>query len=212
MNKGIIFDVDGTLWDSSASVAEAWNAYLQKHTEYTHIRLTGDGIRRSMGLSLPEVADTVFSFAGIQERKALLEGCLACELSYLEAYGAVLYPGMADALRSLGRRYPLYIVSNCQDGYIELFLKVSGVKECIRDFESYGHTGLQKSANIRLLMERNGMDDAVYVGDTQGDYESAQRAGISFVYAAYGFGRVQGDVPGISSIRELENKLAELGF
>ena len=30
MKKGIIFDMDGTLWDSAAQVAESWNVVLEK--------------------------------------------------------------------------------------------------------------------------------------------------------------------------------------
>lgn len=42
---------------------------------------------------------------------------------------------------------------------------------------------------MRLLMERNGIAEAAYVGDTQGDLEAARLAGIPFVWAAYGFGK-----------------------
>ena len=38
-------------------------------------------------------------------------------------------------------------------------------------------------------MERNGFKDVVYVGDTQGDLEACEVAGIPFVYCAYGFGQ-----------------------
>mgnify|MGYP000694851363 CR=1 FL=1 len=31
MNKGILFDVDGTLWDSAAQVAESWNEVLARY-------------------------------------------------------------------------------------------------------------------------------------------------------------------------------------
>ena len=30
MKKGIIFDMDGTLWDSAAQVAESWNVASRK--------------------------------------------------------------------------------------------------------------------------------------------------------------------------------------
>ena len=32
--KGIIFDVDGTLWDSTREVAVAWNKVLQDERRY----------------------------------------------------------------------------------------------------------------------------------------------------------------------------------
>jgi phosphoglycolate phosphatase len=38
-------------------------------------------------------------------------------------------------------------------------------------------------------MERFGLTDAVYIGDTQGDLVASRKAGIPFVYCAYGFGQ-----------------------
>ena len=40
-------------------------------------------------------------------------------------------------------------------------------------------------------MERNGLSEAVYVGDTQGDANSCKEAEIPMIYAAYGFGEVE---------------------
>ena len=93
---------------------------------------------------------------------------------------------MMNTLRDQG--YHLYIVSNCQDGYIEDFISWSGCQDLIEDIEDYGRTGKGKADNIRLLMERNALDCAVYVGDTQGDLDSASAAGIPFIFASYGFG------------------------
>ena len=56
------------------------------------------------------------------------------------------------------------------------------------DFECFGNTGLSKGENIRLLMERAQITDAVYVGDTKGDADACTFAGIPFIFAEYGFG------------------------
>jgi phosphoglycolate phosphatase len=37
-------------------------------------------------------------------------------------------------------------------------------------------------------MEKYDIQNAAYVGDTQGDYEATVQAGIPFIFAAYGFG------------------------
>lgn len=42
------------------------------------------------------------------------------------------------------------------------------------DIEMSGRTGLDKGKNIRLLMERNHIGQAVYVGDTKGDEKAAR--------------------------------------
>ena len=59
------------------------------------------------------------------------------------------------------------------------------------DIECYGNTDLSKGENNKLVIERNNLKNAVYVGDTQGDADSAEFAGIPFVFASYGFGSVK---------------------
>lgn len=54
----------------------------------------------------------------------------------------------------------------------------------------FGDTGTEKGETIRRLMARHDITSAVYIGDTQGDLDAADGAGIPFVYAAYGFGEV----------------------
>ena len=52
-------------------------------------------------------------------------------------------------------------------------------------------------------MERNGLKDVVYVGDTQGDADACKAAGVPFVFAEYGFGDVPDAEDRISKISEL---------
>ena len=52
-------------------------------------------------------------------------------------------------------------------------------------------------------MERNGITEAVYVGDTQGDADACKEARIPMIYAAYGFGDVEGEYVTIHSFNEL---------
>jgi phosphoglycolate phosphatase len=84
----------------------------------------------------------------------------------------------------------MYIVSNCQEGYIETFLHYHRLETYFKDFESHGRTKLSKGENIRLVMMRNHIEEAVYIGDTRGDMEAAEQAGIPFIFAAYGFGKI----------------------
>ena len=93
-------------------------------------------------------------------------------------------------------------MSNSQDGYVQAFLHWSGLT-CFRDIEMAGRTGLDKGANIRLVMARNGVTKAVYVGDTQGDADAAAKAGIPFIFTEYGFGSVKDAAARIASLPEL---------
>lgn len=89
------------------------------------------------------------------------------------------------------RGYKLFVVSNCQAGYIETFIKAHHLEGYFKDIECPGNTGLLKADNIRLITERNHLVNPVYVGDTRSDAMAAHAAGVPFVFAAYGFGQVE---------------------
>ena len=66
-----------------------------------------------------------------------------------------------------------------------------------------GRTGMDEGRNIKLIMERNGIDNAVYVGDTEGDENAARYAGIPFIWASYGFGKAKSPDKVIRSIKDI---------
>ena len=68
---------------------------------------------------------------------------------------------------------------------------------------STADTLLSKAENIKLVMERNGLENPVYIGDTDLDGKSSREAGISFIHAAYGFGTTDDCDASISSVSEL---------
>lgn len=64
----------------------------------------------------------------------------------------------------LSDTYDLFIVSNCQDGYIESFYEYHKLERYFKDYENPGRTGLSKGENIKLVIDRNNLDAPVYVG------------------------------------------------
>ena len=187
----IILDIDGTLWNSTPIVSDAWNQSLELRSSLT-FRFTPERLTHLFGHPMQEIADLSFPSLPPQERYALLDDCMEREHAFLSACTQdLLYPGVADTVRKLSSYCPLFIVSNCQSGYIELFLEKSGLASCITDFECPGNTGLGKGPNIRLVMERNHLKAPIYVGDIESDRQAASEAGIPFCHASYGFGPVE---------------------
>lgn len=199
----LILDIDGTLWNSTPIVARAWNEVLDTRPDVPVV-FTAQHLTQLFGKTLDTIADLVFPFLEKEDRYALIESCCEREHEFLRASEEhILYPQVAETIRALSERYKLFIVSNCQSGYIELFLKKTGLASCITDFECPGYTGLGKGDNIRLVVERNHLKAPVYVGDTQGDHEAASSAGVPFCHAAYGFGKTEAPDYAIESFSEL---------
>lgn len=202
MKKGIIFDMDGTLWDSAAGVAESWNEAILAYG-YERKPLTAGDIQSVMGKTMEDIADILFPELNVMQRKELLDLCCRLENDYLRRHGGVLYPDIRKTMEKLKVNYHLYIVSNCQAGYIEAFLDYYKFHDLIEDIECYGNNDKPKGENIAFLYQRNNLEDAVYVGDIQGDYDASMSAGVRFIHAGYGFGKVEADVPEIQKFSDL---------
>lgn len=203
MKQGIIFDMDGTLWDSAENVAKSWNLAIEE-SGLLEKSLTTEDISGVMGKTMDVIAELLFAELDAKERKELLEACCARENDYLREHGGILYDKVEETLQELKQMgCHLYIVSNCQSGYIEAFLDYYGLWELFEDIECYGNNLLQKGENIRLVAERNALDRVVYVGDIQADYDASRIAGVGFIHAAYGFGTIDVEVPRIGAFEEL---------
>ena len=185
--ESIIFDLDGTLWDSRQTIAEAWTTAVQQQG-YEERVFTKEDIGSLMGLQIPVIAEKLFPMESVERRKEIMDACAKEDQVMIREQGGVLFPNLEETLCELKKSYRLFIVSNCEDGYIEAFYAAHGLEKYFEDFENPGRTGLSKGENIQLIMERNAITSAVYVGDTQGDLDAARHAGIPFIYAAYGFG------------------------
>lgn len=199
----IIFDVDGTLWDSTESVAASWNKAIREHSSL-NLTLEPVSLSRVFGKTMTEIADTLFPSLSADERMKLLEVCFDEENRYLEDHPGILYPDVARTLKKLSSRYPLYIVSNCQCGYIEVMLRTTGLGPYIKDHLCFGETQVPKGETIRKLIVKNRLQSPVYVGDTQGDADSCKTAGIPFIFAEYGFGDVPDARMRIQTFSDLE--------
>lgn len=209
MNKfSIIFDLDGTLWDSTETVAIAWKNILKN--ELKDFDFSEKDIQKVTGMTTKEIADTLFSNLDEEEKSNIMSKCLEEENKMIKAIGAFLYDNVLEDLETLSKEYDLFIVSNCQKGYIESFLNYYKINYLFKDIECHGNRGLSKSENIKSVIERNKIGKCVYVGDTQCDCNSARDNAIPFIYASYGFGNVLDYDYVINNFSELKNIIKKI--
>lgn len=205
----IIFDIDGTLWDMRKEIADAWNQEV-KRQGYPEYVFTVENMTPMYGIPVETVSDIMMPELAPEIRHALVNDFGACQFERIQKSQINrLYPKVKETIQKLSKNYKLFIVSNCHDGYIEIFMKKSGTASFIKDFESSGRTGLPKNKNIQMIIERNHLKAPIYVGDTQGDADAAKKAGIPFIFANYGFGNVLNPSYSIQNFSELP-KILEL--
>lgn len=187
---GLILDIDGTIWDTTSVVAGAWNSAIEK-TFPSVPRVSPAVLKMQFGKPMNVIADNLFKGLDDAQKTELMRACCEEEEKALESEKRSLaYDGVVQTLERISKKIPVFIVSNCQDGYIQLVMKKNGIENFITDFESFGRTGKSKGENILSVMKRNGLSNPVYVGDTQGDFDECRKVHVAFVWARYGLGEL----------------------
>ncbi|MCR5336548.1 MAG: HAD family hydrolase [Synergistes sp.] len=209
----VIFDLDGTLWNATVPIAESWNLLVKRETGRDE-GLTPETIMSIQGLTMDVIADKLFGYLPADERYALAHKCEVFENDYLvKEKSGTLFAGVEETLAKLkDMGVKMAVVSNCQEGYIKAFLNSKDMWKYFVDYEEWGRTHLSKAENIRLVMDRNNEDKAIYVGDIQNDANAAHEAGVPCICAEYGFGEISDAEGRIDSFAELPGVLEELGY
>ena len=210
--NGILFDLDGTLWDACETMLEAWNRTLAEKYPELRRTLTLAELQSGMGKTREENAGRMFPELPHDRALEVVETACADEIPVLRERGGILYPGVTDLLAGLKDRYRVGIVSNCQCGYIEAFLAAHRLEYAVDGFLCEGMTHRPKGENIRTLAAQLGVEKALYIGDTVSDEAAARAAGIPFIHAAYGFGDADAPEGVIRTPAELLPLLEKWGF
>lgn len=189
MFDGLIFDVDGTLWNSTPIVEKAWNQALFDNG-HGDITVTARQLQGLFGLPMPDIINAIMPDVSKKEQEEFAPKCYEYEHAFLQKEPGILYPKICETIRELAKKHEIFIVSNCQAGYIELFIEKSGIGDVVKDHVCLGDNDLLKADNIRLIVNKHHLKSAVYIGDIQGDANASYEAGVEFIHAAYGFGKV----------------------
>lgn len=193
--KAAIFDVDGTLLDTTEGVLAA--------VRYT-IREAGLNETDSQSLLSfigPPIQDSFCKVYGVSAEKAQeLAGIFRNRYKDYELLKAIPYTGIYDVMEELKKKgVKIAVATYKRQDYAETILRHFHFDEYSdimygADYENK----LKKSDIIRLCLEKlqlPGPDDAVMIGDSLHDAKGAQALGLDFIGVTYGFGfRTKEDV------------------
>ena len=210
--NNIIFDIDGTLWNSTDIVAKAW-IESAKAMELPYEHISGERLSKEFGKPMNEIFDSLFPGKITDDiLEKVSRDFYEREHDFLERNESdISYKDMVKTIKELSKTKKLYIVSNCQCGYIDLVCRKCNISEFFKDSLCFGDTNTPKHETIKTLMKRNNIstDDTCYVGDTMGDCNSSHLAGIDFILADWGFGDVTGAEHTVKSFNELYDLLID---
>ena len=189
MSRGtlaVIFDLDGTLLDTIADIAHAMNSVLAHrglppHPDDAYRKMVGWGLRELASRALPEGHD-------IDEAASELHAAYHAD----PVSRATVYPGVHRLMSELsGHGVPTSVLSNKADDLVQTivstffpdasFVSVRGLREGVP-------AKPDPESAIQTLQEMNvSADRAIYLGDSDVDVQTARRAGMIAVGAAWGF-------------------------
>lgn len=181
----LIFDLDGTLWETTETTFLAANEVSKMYPEVKEISM--DVIKKGMGLSSSENAKNYMPYLDVSKGIEYLRKISEINFSLIGEKGAHLYDGVIDVIKSLSKKYKLGIITNNYDEYVQMFFKCSGLKDYFCDYMGAATYKITKGEAIKRMVERNNEPNSFYIGDIKKDMDSTYEAGIKFIHAKYGF-------------------------
>ena len=186
--KAVVFDMDGTILNTIDDIAGAVNYILQKNNMPLRTvdevkTFVGNGLRRTLELSIPEDAPKDFVDEVFDEFTF-----------YYKNHSDIFtkpYEGIVDAIRKLKEAgYRLAVVSNkreeavielCHVFYEGLFEQIVGENDGIK----------RKPAPdmVHKALKNMGINpaEAIYVGDSDVDIQTANNSGLLGIFVSWGF-------------------------
>lgn len=181
--------MDGTLWDGLNIYVESWNRGLKESNISKTV--SRDEIAAMVGWESQKVLDNLLPGYNTDHQQKVLEAVNGFPPVLLNELGGILYEGVKSGVAQLASKYQLFIVSNCAEGLIRLFTKWADIEQYVTDEIAHGVNSMPKHYNIKLLIEKYNLKSPVYVGDTAGDSEQSELAGVPFVFLSHGFGTTE---------------------
>ena len=181
MIKNIVFDLDGTLWQTTDSYVYAYH----KLCEYYNVesKVSDQTVKCYLGVRLDILLNDLFPT--VEDKTALGLRALEYSVEYLmQNQSDCCYNGVYDLLKALSADYNVFIVSNCLKGYVQAFLQISGTTDFVKEYFTIEKG--EKEEHLNAISLNYGK--ALYVGDCDDDYLAIKNhQDIIFCYASYGY-------------------------
>ncbi len=186
--KNIMFDVDGTIFDTGEGVSASILYALEKMGEKP---LPAETLRKFIG---PPLIDGFMQFAGFSEEKANTAIAYYREIYTPKGvYMAKLYDGIESLFSDLynaGKN--LFVISSKPTVFVQKLFAKYNIDKYFKDIAEvrFDNCEISKADLIESVIKKYGLDisDTVMIGDRKFDIDGAKEIGVRSIGVTYGFG------------------------
>ncbi|MEY9980296.1 HAD hydrolase-like protein [Lysinibacillus sp. RC79] len=183
--KYIIFDFDGTLADSTAVFASAWNTLALKY------KFKGIELKEIEALKKLSIAERskLFDFPMYKLPMILPQFYRLYRQSLNDVH---LYDGIKEVLMDIDKRgYKILIISsNSQENILE-FLKMNGI-QCISNVLCSNRIFGKDKVMKKFLKDSNiTPSEVLYIGDEQRDIIACKKVGVPIIWVGWGYDAIE---------------------
>lgn len=180
MIRGIVFDLDGTLWTTEEAYI---NSYKRIAKEYSFTPESDDVVRSCLGIKLDEVVLRLYPNCPNKEEMARVSVQYVAE--YCAMHPKFCSNNIVGIFQELSKDYNLYIMSNCPRNFLDGFLMISGLAPYVK--ETFSISEGSKTQHLEKIT-KGFKEKILFVGDSKFDYEEIpDHKCIQFCYAKYGY-------------------------
>ncbi|MCK5907467.1 MAG: HAD family hydrolase, partial [Flavobacteriales bacterium] len=183
--------------------AQGFNDYFAENNISRN--LTKEDIYGYMGMEESKFLEVTLPELSVDDRKTAYSRIIEFQNQRIKTDGGILYDGVKEGLKELSEKYKLFIVSNCPEFTIDFFMKWAGIEDLITDTFAHGKNHKPKHHNIKLIIEKHGLNKPYYIGDTDSDSKQSSLVPLPFVFVDYGFGTTKNYDLKFSSFDELKD-------
>jgi phosphoglycolate phosphatase len=179
----VVFDFDGTLYDSEAEVWRTISFQKRFAPELAVIKTRQDLRDIYRGNFYEEVCR--WNRMPIKQAPALARRMRKC---FVRDYSAPIIPGIKAVIKALSKGFQLAVVSSNYGSAMRKLLRRDGIEKYFVAV-SGAESGKSKKDRIVALLKRRHVrpEQAVYVTDTTGDVKESRKAGLEVIAVGWGF-------------------------